>query len=203
MKFLASHEGRHRATPLLGQFCHEYGQPMHSELKRMHHMAEETVETVLHIDSRIVRTLPPLLLKPGFLTLVYFAGRHVRYIAPFRLMSVLCLLSFFVLHLATPAAIDHDPQQHQQKVPSDRGSDFAQATSADGMRKLLDDTIDALDAVQAFGDDSMAAQGASVKQLSGAAANQRWTELHTQPLPLPAGSAATPRAGRPPGSHDH
>ena len=38
--------------------------------------------------------------SPGFLTLEYFAGRRMRYVAPFRLMFVLCLLAFFVFHLA-------------------------------------------------------------------------------------------------------
>lgn len=102
MKQLTSHEGLHCANcsaSMQGEFCHECGQSMHSVLKPMHHMLEETVETVLHIDGRIVHTLPPLLLKPGFLTLEYFSGRRMRYIAPFRLMFVLCLLAFFVCHL--------------------------------------------------------------------------------------------------------
>ncbi|TAM19816.1 MAG: DUF3667 domain-containing protein, partial [Rhodanobacter sp.] len=95
MKELTSFEGLHCANcgePLQGEFCHHCGQSVHSVLKPMHHMVEETVETVLHIDSRILHTLPALFLKPGFLTLEYFAGRRVRYIAPFRLMFVLCLL---------------------------------------------------------------------------------------------------------------
>ncbi len=103
MKPLTSHEGLHCANcgvPMHGEFCHACGQSTHSVLKPMHHMVEETVETVLHIDGRIVHTLPPLLLKPGFLTLEFFSGRRVRYIAPFRLMFVLCVLSFFVFHLA-------------------------------------------------------------------------------------------------------
>ncbi len=102
MKQLTSHEGLHCANcgaMMQGAFCHECGQSIHSVLKPMHGMIEETVETVLHIDGRIVHTLPPLLLKPGFLTLEYFSGRRVRYIAPFRLMFVLCLLAFFVCHL--------------------------------------------------------------------------------------------------------
>ena len=141
MKSLVSHEGRHCAncaTPLVGEYCHECGQSMHSVLKPMHHMVEETVETVLHIDSRIVHTLPPLFLKPGFLTLEYFAGRRVRYIAPFRLMFVLCLLCFFVLHLATSAAIERGVERQQQQTLLDRGSDFAEAASADEVRHMLD-----------------------------------------------------------------
>ncbi|HEX5305878.1 MAG TPA: DUF3667 domain-containing protein [Dyella sp.] len=87
-------------TPMQGEFCHHCGQSIHSVLKPVHHMVEDTLDMVLHVDGRIVHTLPPLLLKPGFLTLEYFSGRRVRYIAPFRLMFVLCLLAFAVSHLA-------------------------------------------------------------------------------------------------------
>ena len=82
-------------TPLQGEYCFYCGQSVHSVLKPVHNMLEETVETVLHIDGRILHTLPPLMCKPGFLTLEYFSGRRMRYIAPFRLMFVLCLLAFF------------------------------------------------------------------------------------------------------------
>ena len=194
MKSLVSHEGLHCAncgTPLVGEFCHECGQSVHSVLKPMHHMVEETVETVLHIDSRIVHTLPPLFLKPGFLTLEYFAGRRVRYIAPFRLMFVLCLLCFFVLHLATSAAISHTIEQRQQHVLLDRGTDFAQADSADEVHEMLDQKDNALDAVQTFGDDAMAAQAVAAKQRLRTAANQRLAELHAPPLAA-EGAAAAP-----------
>jgi hypothetical protein len=87
-------------TPMEGEFCHHCGQSIHSVLKPVHHMFEDGLDMVLHVDGRIVHTLPPLLLKPGFLTMEYFSGRRVRYIAPFRLMFVLCLLAFAVCHLA-------------------------------------------------------------------------------------------------------
>ena len=195
MKSLASHEGMHCAncgTPLVGAFCHECGQSVHSVLKPVHHMVEETVETVLHIDSRILHTLPPLLLKPGFLTLEYFAGRRVRYIAPFRLMFVLCLLCFFTLHLATSAAIKRDVEQHQQHVLLDHGNDFAQATSAQEVRALLDAKDNALDAVQTFGSDAMAAQAEQAKQRLHDAANRRLVELHAPPLPASSSTVAAP-----------
>ncbi|HKR77810.1 MAG TPA: DUF3667 domain-containing protein [Rhodanobacter sp.] len=192
MKSLASHEGLHCAncaTPLVGEYCHECGQSVHSVLKPMHHMVEETVETVLHIDSRIVHTLPPLFLKPGFLTLEYFAGRRVRYIAPFRLMFVLCLLCFFALHLATSAAIDHSLERHQQQALLDQGKDFAQADSADEVRDMLDGKVNALNAVQTIGSDAMAAQATQAKQRLRVAANQRLAELHAQPLPASSDTA--------------
>jgi hypothetical protein len=127
MKSLVSHEGLHCAncaTPLAGEYCHECGQSMHSVLKPMHHMTEEAVETLLHIDSRILHTLPALFLKPGFLTLEYFAGRRVRYIAPFRLMFVLCLLAFFLCHVAIDR-IGLQPHAFKAHVT---GTDFAAGT---------------------------------------------------------------------------
>lgn len=88
------------ATPLEGEFCHHCGQSVHSVLKPVHHMLEDGMDMFLHVDGRILHTLPPLLGKPGFLTLEYFAGRRQRYVAPFRVMFVLCLLAFFAAHLA-------------------------------------------------------------------------------------------------------
>jgi hypothetical protein len=94
------------ATPMQGEFCHHCGQSIHSVLKPVHHMLEDGADMFLHVDSRILRTLPPLLLRPGLLTLDYFAGRRIRYIAPFRLMFVLCLLAFFASHLAVERVAD-------------------------------------------------------------------------------------------------
>src|SRR5579859_2675176 len=87
------------STPMQGEFCHECGQSIHTVLRPMHHMVEDTLDMVLHVDGRVIHTIPPLFLRPGFLTLEYFSGRRQRYVAPFRLMFVLALLAFFVCHL--------------------------------------------------------------------------------------------------------
>ncbi len=107
MKPVTSYEGQHCAncgTAMQGEFCHACGQSIHSVLKPIHGMLEDTLDIVFHVDGRVVHTIPPLLLKPGFLTLEYFSGRRVRYIAPFRLMFVLSLLAFFVIHLQIDSA---------------------------------------------------------------------------------------------------
>jgi len=101
-KEIVSFEGVHCANcsaPMQGEFCHECGQSIHTVLRPMHHMVEDTLDMVLHVDGRVIHTLPPLFLRPGFLTLEYFSGRRQRYVAPFRLMFVLSLLAFFMCHL--------------------------------------------------------------------------------------------------------
>ncbi|MGH8213771.1 MAG: DUF3667 domain-containing protein, partial [Rhodanobacteraceae bacterium] len=60
----------------------------------------DVFDTLLNIDSRVVRTLPTLYFKPGFLSREYFAGRRVRYVTPFRLMFFLCLIAFFVMQVS-------------------------------------------------------------------------------------------------------
>jgi len=49
-----------------------------------------------HADSRLWRTVWPLLARPGFLTREYFAGHRARYLQPFRLYLIMSVL-FFVL----------------------------------------------------------------------------------------------------------
>lgn len=146
MKQLTSYEGLHCANcgaSMQGEFCHECGQSIHSVLKPVHGMLEETVETVLHIDGRIVHTLPPLLRKPGFLTMEYFAGRRVRYIAPFRLMFVLCLLSFFVFHLAIDQIADKIAVNGHPLVSVDSRAIETASTPAE-VRKALQQQLDDL-----------------------------------------------------------
>lgn len=54
-------------------------------------------DTAFDFDSRIIRTIGPLLLRPGHLTLEYFRGHRVRYVSPVRLFFFLCIASFLLL----------------------------------------------------------------------------------------------------------
>ncbi|EIM03759.1 DUF3667 domain-containing protein [Rhodanobacter denitrificans] len=196
MKQLTSYEGLHCANcgaTMQGEFCHQCGQSIHSVLKPMHHMVEETVETVLHIDGRIVHTLPPLLLKPGFLTLEYFAGRRVRYIAPFRLMFVLCLLSFFVFHLAIDQVADKIPANGHPLVSVDSRAIETAASPAE-VRKALQDELDGLQRARDTGvlPPNVLEQARVGEQELRQAANRRLDALGA--APMPAASLASPPA---------
>jgi hypothetical protein len=132
-KELVSFEGLYCANcsaPMQGEFCHECGQSIHSVLRPMHHMVEDTLDMVLHIDGRVVHTVPPLLYRPGFLTMEYFSGRRQRYVAPFRLMFVLCLLAFFACHVA----IDSFGFIGTSLEASAGTGDFAKDNTADAVR---------------------------------------------------------------------
>ena len=50
-------------------------------------------------DSKFLKSLKPLLFKPGFLTNEYIVGRRIRYIPPLRLYLFISLIFFFILAL--------------------------------------------------------------------------------------------------------
>jgi hypothetical protein len=56
----------------------------------------EALESITNADSRLWRTLVLLLLRPGRLTLEFFAGRRASYLPPVRLYLVLSV-AFFLL----------------------------------------------------------------------------------------------------------
>lgn len=183
MKELTSFKGVHCAncgTPLEGEYCHHCGQSVHSVLRPVHGLFEEFFETFLHIDGRIVHTLPPLLLKPGFLSLEYFSGRRVRYIAPFRLMFVLCLLSFFVLHLATDV-IANRAEQRQQHVLLNGDNDISHAQTPKAVKEALDRQINALDATRLLGNAAVVTQTDEAERKLREQANSRLVELGASP----------------------
>ncbi|MBB6241153.1 DUF3667 domain-containing protein [Rhodanobacter sp. MP1X3] len=194
MKQLNSYEGQHCAncgTAMQGEFCHECGQSIHSVIKPMHGMIEETVETLLHIDGRIVHTLPPLLLKPGFLTLEYFSGRRVRYIAPFRLMFVLCVLAFFVFHLAldnmaSRSLASIQPQTHL------KNDLFKDADTPAEVREELRIELDNMEKIRNYEvvPKYAATELALSEQKMRQAANKRLTDLGA--APMSAASIAAP-----------
>jgi hypothetical protein len=129
------------ATPMQGEFCHDCGQSIHSVLKPVHGMLEDTLDIVLHVDGRAMHTIPPLLTRPGFLTLEYFSGRRVRYVAPFRLMFVLCLLAFFLGHIALDQATNRMPHAATEQGSTAPINAFADAKSTLEIKKKLDQQV--------------------------------------------------------------
>jgi hypothetical protein len=195
MTELSPYEGAHCAncqTALQGEYCHHCGQSVHSVLQPAHGLIEEFFETFLHVDGRILHTVPALFAKPGFLTLEYFSGRRVRYIAPFRLMFVLCLLSFFTLHLATDLVSQRIQQRHQTML-LDQGDDFSELQTPQAVQTELNRKLATLEATRAIGNAAIVAQVGQAEQRLRQRAAARLTELGA---PAGASTAQTP-AGTP------
>ncbi|MCZ8115149.1 DUF3667 domain-containing protein [Silanimonas sp.] len=94
---------RNCGSPLYGEHCYACGQPTKGLVRHFSSILGDFADTLFNIDGRLLRTLPALLLKPGFLTREYIEGHRVRYVSPVRLFVFLCIGTFFAAKLATPS----------------------------------------------------------------------------------------------------
>jgi len=82
-------------TPLTGKYCVECGQPNHTVVAPLWETIEEFFGNHFGLDTRFFHSVIPLLIRPGFLTREYCAGRRERYIKPLRLYLFTSILFFF------------------------------------------------------------------------------------------------------------
>ena len=97
---------RNCGAPLLGGHCYACGQPVKGLVRPLGNLFGDLLDSVFNVDTRILRTIPPLFAKPGFLTAEYFAGRQVRYVTPVRLFFFLAIITFFFAQLTTDVGSD-------------------------------------------------------------------------------------------------
>lgn len=88
-------------TTLRGQYCGNCGQRAQSRLISLWELMRDAFGDLFELDSRLWRTLRPLMVSPGVLTRDYLEGRRARYMPPFRMYLVLSLL-FFAIVLFNP-----------------------------------------------------------------------------------------------------
>ena len=82
-------------TSLEGPYCHYCGQLAETFHRSLTHLIAETVETLLHVDGRVWRTLQRLAVEPGRLTRDYLDGKRAYQIPPMRLFLVVVLVFLF------------------------------------------------------------------------------------------------------------
>lgn len=81
-------------TVVTGRHCAQCGQAADVHVLSMKEVAGDVTHSLLHLDSRVWRTIRLLLRRPGELTREFVAGRHQLYIPPFRLYLAVSILYF-------------------------------------------------------------------------------------------------------------
>lgn len=87
-------------TPLRGPHCHACGQPVKGLVRPLSGWLADFLDTMFSLDGRLWRSIVPLLLRPGHLTLEYLAGRRVRQVTPVRLFLFLIIILLVVVQLS-------------------------------------------------------------------------------------------------------
>jgi hypothetical protein len=139
-------------TRLRGQYCGSCGQRSRSRLISIWQLLREAFGDLFELDSRLWRTVVPLLIRPGKLTRDYLEGRRARYMPPFRTYLVLSVIFFLVAFF--------DPQSFQRIIDPDsvptaeeiaqKKSDSAKAAEAEN-EAVVKATKEKLEALEAEG----------------------------------------------------
>lgn len=136
-------------THLLGQYCGNCGQRARSRLISLWELLSEAFGDLLEFDSRLWRTLIPLLIRPGQLTRDYLEGRRARYMPPFRTYLVLSVI-FFVVAFFDPRddlslLFEPEPTPTPEEAAAEQAE--AEETKQEVIRDLAEEGIIIGDAI--------------------------------------------------------
>ena len=92
-------------TELKGPFCYYCGQPDRNFMRFFPVLLRDLMEDMFDLDSRFMRTIKPLLFKPGRLTRDYMEGRRFRYAPPMRLYIFSSIVFFLLAALLSTDSI--------------------------------------------------------------------------------------------------
>jgi hypothetical protein len=88
-------------APLTGKFCAACGQKDEPLRRGLKDLALEFFQHPL-VDTKLWRSLVPLLFRPGALTEEYLAGRRTRYVRPLKLYLTVSVTFFALLAVLKP-----------------------------------------------------------------------------------------------------
>jgi hypothetical protein len=88
------------SAPLNGPYCPACGQRQTDLDRPFREIASEAMEAFFSFDERLIRTLWPLITKPGLLTVEYLSGRRARYLHPFKLYFAFSVALFLLYSLS-------------------------------------------------------------------------------------------------------
>ena len=80
-------------------YCASCGQKRLPEHLKVSYFFNQFLGNYFDIDSKLYRTIIPLLFKPGLLSLHFIEGKRIRYIAPVQLYIFISFIYFFIAHL--------------------------------------------------------------------------------------------------------
>ena len=139
---------------LHGRYCHSCGQNADRHRRSIFHLAWEAVEGLLHLDGRLLRTLPDLFVRPGRLARDYMQGRIARHVPPFRTFLVALLIYVFAAeHASHEARAASEAQARARIVALKTPAGRARIAAGDRLEAAKDRDADLKDAAKDRDDD--------------------------------------------------
>jgi len=105
------------ARALDGPYCSACGQKAVEIHRPLRELISQTIEETLSVDARLVRTLRPLLFKPGLVTREYLSGHRVVHVPPLKAYLISALV-FFGLFTVFPSRAQIDVFTTEEERPT-------------------------------------------------------------------------------------
>jgi len=97
-------------------YCPQCGQENTDKRVSLKKLINDFIGDFFEFDSKFIRSILPLILKPGFLTNKYNSGMRVRYITPIRLYIFITIIYFFFSSLnLSKKTLDEDLFTYEKK----------------------------------------------------------------------------------------
>jgi hypothetical protein len=128
-------------TELQGQYCGHCGQRASGRLISLWELLRDAFGDLLELDSRLWRTIIPLLVRPGKLTRDYLEGKRARYMPPFRMYLVLSIV-FFVIAFFDPRddlSLLFEPEPEPTPEETAENLDESRKEALDAAQEKLDE----------------------------------------------------------------
>jgi len=105
---------------LQGEFCHTCGQSRQRSTRYFGTIMMDLLDNLFSFDSRVFRTLVPLMLIPGFVCSEYLSGKRARFLPPFRLYLFASIIFFLLIPWVNDISMSFNPEavntEQQQEV---------------------------------------------------------------------------------------
>ena len=111
---------------LAGEYCSRCGQRAIDYHRPLSDLFSDVVGDILNLDTRLIRTLGPLMLKPGAVAKDYVAGRRASHVPPLKSYLIAALIFFSLFSIFPSRApvsvtIMGSPQEKALKENKTRG----------------------------------------------------------------------------------
>jgi hypothetical protein len=85
-----------------GNFCSQCGQENEDKTVSLKFLISDFLADVISFDSKLTRTIIPLVIRPGFLTNEYIEGHRVSYLSPLKMYIFMSVVFFLVMAYRLP-----------------------------------------------------------------------------------------------------
>jgi hypothetical protein len=145
---LSSHHLRHDKTCLNcgalveERYCPRCGQENVEPKESFGHLVGHFFEDLTHFDGKFFVTVKDLILRPGFLTREYVAGRRLKYLNPIRMYIFISAVFFIALFAGSEETTDHQEENtHAVNVFRQQVADSLRAVKTDSLRRTFNNSL--------------------------------------------------------------